>query len=67
LVILHVAAIVWYRIKKAEDLVGPMLQGDKEISGKHIGSRDDWRSRVGALVVLVLCGTAVAALVRWAQ
>ena len=67
LVTLHVVAIVWYRIKKSEDLVGPMLQGDKDVVGKHIGSRDDWRSRAGALVVLALCGTAVAALVRWAQ
>lgn len=67
LVMLHVAAIFWYRIKKTEDLVGPMLLGDKEIAGEHIVSRDDWRSRVGALMVLALCGTAVAALVRWAQ
>lgn len=67
LVILHVAAIVWYRFKKAEDLIGPMLLGDKELVGKHIESRDDLRSRVGALIVLALCGTAVAAMVLWAQ
>lgn len=67
LVLLHIAAIVWYRIKKTEDLIGPMLLGDKELAGKHIGSRDDLRSRVGALIVLALCATSVAALVRWAQ
>jgi cytochrome b len=67
LVTLHVAAIVWYRFKKGEHLVRPMLLGDKELAGKHVGSRDDLRSRVGALIVLALCGTAVAALVRWAQ
>ena len=67
LVLLHISAIVWYRIKNADDLVGPMLLGDKALDGSHIGSRDDLRSRVGALIVLALCGTAVAALVRWAQ
>lgn len=67
LVALHVAAIAWYRFKKKENLVRPMLVGDRDLSGDHISSRDDVSTRLGALVILVACGGAVAGLLRWAQ
>jgi cytochrome b len=67
LVALHVAAIAWYRFKKNENLVRPMLVGDKEVSGTHASSRDDGASRLGALVIFIACGLLVAGILRWAQ
>lgn len=67
LVVLHVAAIAWYRFKKNQKLVTPMITGDKEMVGHHNPSRDDAVTRFFALGVLVLCGLAVAAMLRWAQ
>lgn len=67
LVALHLAAIAWYRVKKKEDLIGPMLRGDKELPGVHTNSRDDMGSRLGAMAIFVMCGVAVAGLLRWAQ
>lgn len=66
LVALHVAAILWYRFKKGQNLVQPMVTGDKRLQGHFVTSRDTWLTRLGALVALVLCGGAVAALLRWA-
>jgi len=61
LVLLHLAAIVFYVKKKRETLVRPMIVGDKELATPATSSRDDAVSRVIALVVLALC----AALVAW--
>ncbi len=61
LVVLHVAAVVWYLLRKRQNLVRPMLVGDKELAAPAQSSRDDLRSRVVALVVLL----ASAALVAW--
>ena len=66
LVLLHVAAILWYRFKKHENLIKPMITGDKELQMECISSRDTTGSRLFALGVLALCGTLVAALLRWA-
>jgi cytochrome b len=66
LVALHVAAILWYRFKKGQNLVQPMVTGDKRLEGHFVPSRDTWGTRLMALVILALCGGAVAALLRWA-
>ncbi len=66
LVMLHIAAILWYRFKQGENLVTPMLSGDKDLSFKAPGSRDTVMSRLAALFILLLCALAVAALLRWA-
>lgn len=63
LVVLHVAAIVWYLHRKRQNLVRPMLVGDKELASPAPSSRDDLRSRMVALVVLLACGALVAWLV----
>lgn len=60
LVVLHVCAIVFYRFKKGENLVGPMLGGDKLLAEPVPASRDDGRSRVLALVLLTLCVAVLA-------
>jgi cytochrome b len=63
LVVLHVAAIVYYRVRKQEDLVRPMLVGDKIVEHPARSSRDDALTRTAGLVLLAICGGAVAWLV----
>ena len=60
LVVLHVAAIVFYLLRKRENLVRPMLGGDKLVEATVESSRDDPRSRVTAAVVFALCAGLVA-------
>jgi cytochrome b len=67
LVVLHLAAIAWYRLKKNEDLVSAMVSGDKEVVFDAVSSRDDRASRAFAVFLLTICGLAVAGLVWWAQ
>jgi cytochrome b len=57
---LHLAAILYYRLRKGENLVGPMLTGDKILPASTPASRDDRMLRLFALLVLVLVGAAIA-------
>jgi len=59
LVLLHVAAIAFYLLKKRHNLVRPMLTGDKPLSGAVPASIDNRRSRVLAAVLLLVCAAAV--------
>lgn len=61
LVLLHVAAVLWYLKKKGQDLVRPMVTGDKLMTTPAKSARDDLVSRAAALVLLL----ASAALVTW--
>ena len=61
LVLLHIAAIVFYRVKKNQNLVRPMLSGDKLLGRDVPASADHLGSRALALV-LVARG---AGLVAW--
>jgi cytochrome b len=63
LVLVHVAAIVWYRLRKGQALVPPMLHGDKSLPADVRPSRDGWIQRLLALVVLTCCVAAVQRLV----
>lgn len=65
LVVLHIAAIVIYRIKKGQNLVTPMIRGDKETLAGVPSARDDMGSRVLALLIFGLCAAAVATLLSW--
>ncbi|MBA3593261.1 MAG: cytochrome b/b6 domain-containing protein [Polaromonas sp.] len=58
LVLLHIAAIVFYLWRK-HNLVGAMLHGDKELVARVAPSRDDAASRTAALVVLAACAGGV--------
>lgn len=58
LVLLHVAAIVFYLWRK-HNLVGAMLHGDKALVSAVPSSRDDAASRTAALVVLAACAGGV--------
>jgi cytochrome b len=61
LVGLHIAAIIFYAVKKKLNLVGPMVHGDKMLPAATPASRDGWAQRALALVLLL----AFAALARW--
>ena len=54
LVILHIAAIVFYLWRK-HNLIKPMLHGDKQLAVVMPSSRDDAASRVIALALFALC------------
>lgn len=59
LVLLHIAAIVFYQWRK-HNLVGAMLHGDKELIVPVQSSRDDAASRLSALILLAACAGFVA-------
>ena len=62
LVALHILAILYYLWRKRQNLVWPMIWGDKEVPQPAISSRDDARSRWLALALLLLSAGAVALL-----
>ena len=63
MIVLHVAAILIYLWKKKQNLIMPMIQGDKQMAQAVEASKDTAGSRVAALVVLAVC----AAVVFWVQ
>jgi cytochrome b len=66
LVGLHIAAVLWYLWGRGQNLILPMVSGDKLLPEAVEAARDDVRSRLLALVLLLLCALAVAALLRYA-
>lgn len=63
LVLLHVGAIVFYRLR-GKNLVQPMLSGDKLLPPGVPASRDAAGTRLAALAVLAACAAAVTWIVR---
>lgn len=66
LVALHVLAILYYLLRKRENLVRPMVFGDKDVNQPASSARDDARSRALAAVVFILCFTLVILMIRLA-
>ena len=66
LVVLHIGAILFYLVKKKENLIGPMVYGDKSLHHQVENSRDDARSRTLAAVVFTICAGLVATMVKLA-
>lgn len=64
LLVLHVASVLFYRFFKNEDLIAPMIHGDKQLPSTTRPSRDSMTSRAFALGVLVACAYAVYRLVQ---
>jgi cytochrome b len=56
LIVLHIAAILFYLYKKKENLIRPMIHGDKAMPQAVEASQDTGLSRALALVVLLICG-----------
>lgn len=63
LVVLHVGAIIRYRLS-GNNLVQPMLNGDKELEFPAPSSRDGARDRMFAFITLVVCASGVAFFIR---
>ena len=63
LVALHLAAVLFYVVKKKHDLVRPMLTGDKLLPPSVPASADTSRTRLLAAMLLALCAGGVAWLV----
>jgi cytochrome b len=64
LVVLHIAAVLFYRVRRQQDLIGPMFSGDKVLPGAVPGSVDDRMSHVRALAIIVVSAGLVAAVVK---
>lgn len=64
LVLLHVAAVLYYVLKKRQGLVRAMVGGDKLVTAPVQPSRDDAASRAVGLAVFALCGGFVWWLVK---
>jgi cytochrome b len=62
LVVLHLAAILYYLWGKRQNLIRPMLSGDKVLTHAAEASRDDSPRRLLALLLLLLSAGAVAVL-----
>jgi cytochrome b len=59
LVITHVLAILFYLYKKRENLIHPMLHGDKMLPSAVPASTDTTATRSLALVILAICAASV--------
>lgn len=62
---LHVAAIVYHRVRKKQDLLTPMITGDQLADDKALPANDGALVRVMALLLVGACALGVYALVRW--
>lgn len=63
LVVLHLGALAFYRLVKKQNLVKPMIVGDKAVPQPAQASRDSTGTRLLALVVVLLCAAAVYGIV----
>lgn len=59
LVVLHIAAILYYLLRKKDNLIRAMVRGDKEVGHDVPASRDTAATRILALAVLAACAGAV--------
>ncbi|MBK9442715.1 MAG: cytochrome b/b6 domain-containing protein [Comamonadaceae bacterium] len=66
LVALHLVAIAAYLLKKGENLVRPMLTGDKLLDFPAPVSSDKTVDRVKAAAIILSCSALVYAAVTWA-
>ena len=67
LVALHVLAILFYKWIKKDNLVRPMVLGDKQVASPMPHARDTASSRLLALAVWALCAAAVYGIVGLGQ
>lgn len=64
LIALHLLAICFYYFKKKENLIIPMLTGDKRLDANTTSAKDTWSVRALALSCAIVCAGAVYALVQ---
>lgn len=65
LVALHLGAIAFYYFRNHENLVRPMLTGDKTLTFPVPSSSDTSADRLKAAVILLVCGAIVGGTVTW--
>jgi cytochrome b len=67
LVLLHLAAISFYYFNKKNNLLKPMITGDKLLTDSVEPSRDDGTTRITAAVVFAFCVALMAWLVQFGE
>ena len=60
LLALHIGAILFYQLTKKQDLIRPMINGDKEVNLASVSSKDSVATRSLAVVILIGSGLLVA-------
>lgn len=60
LVILHLSAIAFYYVRKRENLVKPMITGDKLLGFTAPSARDAWPDRRRAALIFLVCAAVVS-------
>jgi len=63
LIVLHLAAITYYWLRRRRNLVAPMLHGDKPLAHHVPASDDGVRSRTVAAILLVVCAAGASWLI----
>ncbi len=66
LVVVHVGAVLYYLFARRQNLIAPMVHGDKSLDAPAPASRDDLPMRLWALVLALAAGGPVLWLVRQA-
>lgn len=64
LVVLHIGAIVYYRALRRQNLVQPMISGDKQLPSGVPASEDTRLTRVRALALIAIWAGIVASVVK---
>lgn len=65
LVAVHVTAIMFYWLKKKQNLVKPMLTGDKLLAFEAPSSADKAADRIKALIVLTVSAGVIFGALKW--
>ncbi|MDD2881218.1 MAG: cytochrome b/b6 domain-containing protein [Rhodoferax sp.] len=65
LVILHLGAIAYYLLNRRENLIRPMVLGDKSLTFPAQEASDTIANRIKAAVILLICAMLVAGTVTW--
>jgi cytochrome b len=64
LIVLHIAAVLYYLVGQRRNLVGPMIHGDMAFVEHTPGAADNASSRALAVLLLALCAGAVTWLIN---
>lgn len=64
LVGLHIAAVAYYYFRKKQNLVKPMITGDKDIDVDAPAANDSWTTRLLAAAIFAACAACVYYLVN---
>jgi len=61
---LHIAAIAYYYFFRKQNLVAPMITGDREVDFDAMSASDSWKTRLFAAAIFLLCAAGVYYMVR---